>query len=214
MSDFLKVSGLEKRYGTGAPVISGMNHVFGQGTATGLVGMNGSGKTTFLRLMSVTAFPTSGDILFHGQSIYERPHTFLRHIGMVTDATDLPAYLSASELLEWTLRARKLWNPETSATEVDRILDELHFDERRSNLIGTYSSGMLQKAMLACSLVTRPALILLDEPFRALDVQSTEAAIGLLTDYKSAGGTLLVSSHIKDTLEPLCDGYVSFPVRE
>ncbi len=194
-------------------VISGLNHHFQKGVAAGLVGANGSGKTTFLRLLSVTAFPTEGDITFRGKSIYKNPHEFLGHIGIVTDATDLPVYLSANELMEWTLRARNKWDDKESPRNMDKLFERLQFDERRENLIGTYSSGMLQKAMLACSLITRPDIMLLDEPFRALDEESKKAALILLEEFKSEGGTILVSSHLQGSLTDLCDEYITFPVR-
>ena len=214
MSDFLHVQNLSKRYGTGPMILSGMDHHFQKGTATGLIGANGSGKTTFLRLVSITAFPTEGTITFLGQPIYDAPHKFLAHIGIVTDATDLPVYLSANELLEWTLRARKKWVDGESPRQMDELFGRLQFDERRENLIGTYSSGMLQKTMLACSLITRPEIILLDEPFRALDEPSKKASLELLNEYKAGGGTILVSSHLRRSLAKLCDDYITFPVRD
>lgn len=213
MSDFLIVKNISKRYGTGPMVISGLNHHFREGMATGLIGANGSGKTTFLRLVSVTAFPTEGDITYREHSIYETPHHFLQHIGIVTDTADLPVYLSATELMEWALRARKKWDEHESPRRMDDLFEKLQFDERRENLIGTYSSGMLQKTMLACSLITRPKIILLDEPFRALDEESKKAVVELLETFKSEGGTILVSSHLQESLTQICDEYITFPVR-
>ncbi len=212
MSDYLNIENLSKRYGTGPMIISSMNHRFRQGTATGLIGANGSGKTTFLRLLSVTAFPTEGTITWHGKPIYDSPHAFLKYIGIVTDATDLPVYLSANELMEWTLRARKKWDENESPRRMEDLFERLHFDERRENLIGTYSSGMLQKTMLACSLITQPEIILLDEPFRALDETSKKASLEILNEYKNNGGTILVSSHLRRSLAKLCDDYITFPV--
>lgn len=214
MSDFLHVQNLSKRYGTGPMILSGMDYHFPKGTATGLIGANGSGKTTFLRLVSITAFPTEGTITFLSRPIYDAPHKFLAHIGIVTDATDLPTYLSANELLEWALRARKKWVDGESPRQMDELFGRLQFDERRENLIGTYSSGMLQKTMLACSLITRPEIILLDEPFRALDEPSKKASLSLLNEYKGDGGTILVSSHLRRSLAKLCDDYITFPVRD
>lgn len=213
MSDFLTANNLSKKYGSGPFVISGLNHEFRKGVATGLIGPNGSGKTTFLRLFSITAFPTIGTITFHGKSIYKAPHHFLQHIGIVTDAADLPVYLSATELMEWTLRSRKKWNDRTSPGNISDLLEQLSFDERRENLIGTYSSGMLQKTMLACSLITQPEIILLDEPFRALDEESKQAALTLLETFKKDGGTIIVSSHLRKSLATICDEYISFPVQ-
>ncbi|MEX0679847.1 MAG: ABC transporter ATP-binding protein [Balneolales bacterium] len=214
MSDYLEVQDLAKQYGTGPMVISGLNHRFSRGSATGLIGINGSGKTTFLRLLSVTAFPTEGTITYCGFPIFDTPHRYLQYIGIVTDTANLPEYLSATELMEWSLRARNKWNERESPRKIIEILERLQFDERRKNLIGTYSSGMLQKTMLACSLIIRPEIILLDEPFRALDEESRQKTIELLEEFKKNGGTILISSHLHDTLEQICDEYITFPVRK
>lgn len=212
MSAFLSIKNLSKRYGNGPLVISGLTHYFKKGEGTGLIGANGSGKTTFLRLLSVTSFPTEGTILFQDKSIHDAPHQFLAQTGIVIDTTELPSFLSAGELLEWTLRARGKWKEEESEEEIARIFESLLFDERHNNLIGTYSSGMLQKTMLACCLAVRPQILLLDEPFRALDQESQQALTSLLIAFKQERGTLIISSHLKDSLEPLCDHYLSFPI--
>lgn len=211
MSEILKTEHLGKRYGTGAYVLSGMDTGFEKGTATGLIGPNGSGKTTFIRLLSATAFPTDGHVFFEGLDIHEQPHQFLKHVGLAGDSSNLPVYLNAVELLEWILRSKKKYD-ERSGNKISSLLDTVLLDERRENLIGTYSSGMMQKTLIAASLIAEPHLILLDEPFRALDVESVHACINLLEDYRDKGGTIIISSHVKDTLEKLCSKYIEFPV--
>ena len=211
MSEILTTEHLSKRYGTGAYVLSGMNVSFSKGTATGLIGPNGSGKTTFMRLLSATAFPTDGHVRFMDINIHEHPHEYLRHAGLAGDSNNLPTYLNAVELLQWILRSKKKWG-DGSEEKISTLLDTVLLDERRNNLIGTYSSGMMQKTLIAAGLIADPEIILLDEPFRALDVDSVNACIGLLEDYKNTGGTIIISSHVKDTLDKLCSSYIQFPV--
>ncbi|MEX0772509.1 MAG: ABC transporter ATP-binding protein [Balneolales bacterium] len=211
MSDILKTEHLSKRYGTGAYVLSGMDVGFQKGTATGLIGPNGSGKTTFIRLLSATAFPSEGHVLYEGFDIHEQPHQFLKHVGLAGDSNNLPVYLNAMELLEWILRSKKKWDKQSNE-KVSSMLDSVLLDERRENLLGTYSGGMMQKTLIAASLIAEPRLILLDEPFRALDVESVNACINLLEGYRDKGGTIIISSHVKDTLDKLCSSYIEFPV--
>ncbi|MEX0685571.1 MAG: ABC transporter ATP-binding protein [Balneolales bacterium] len=211
MSEILQTKQLSKRYGTGAYVLSGMNITFNKGTATGLVGPNGSGKTTFMRLLSATAFPTEGEVTFKDIDIHEQPYQYLKHAGLAGDSNNLPAYLNAVELLQWILRAKNKWT-KRSEDDISDMLNSVLLDERRTNLIGTYSSGMMQKTLIAAGLIADPEIILLDEPFRALDVESVNACINLLEKYRNKGGTIIISSHVKDTLDKLCSSYIQFPV--
>ncbi len=212
MSEALVAENISKRYGTGSYVIHNLSHTFDPGTATGLIGPNGSGKTTFLRLVSTTAFPTSGSVHYGELNIHETPGKYLQHVGLVSDSTGLPEYLTAEELLSWILRSRNQWDNE-SVKRIHNMLEAVSLDERRENLIGTYSSGMVQKTLIAASLIAHPDIILLDEPFRALDVDSTERTINLLTEFRDNGGTILISSHIRSTLDRLCEDYLEFPIK-
>lgn len=213
MPDNLKVENLSKRYGSGSYVIEKLSATFKPGTATGLVGPNGSGKTTFLRLISTTAFPTSGSVHYGEINIHKQPGRYLQHVGLVSDSTGLPEYLSAVELLSWILRSRDKWDSK-SEDRIRSLLDAVSLDERRENLIGTYSSGMVQKTLIAASLIANPDIILLDEPFRALDEDSTARTLELLHSFRDNGGTILISSHIQASLDQLCEDYLTFPVSE
>jgi len=95
----LNVQALQKRYGANSLIISGMSHRFEPGTATGLIGANGAGKTTFLRLLSAAAFPTSGEVTYNGFNIHKNVHRYLANVGIVSDTGDLPQFLTAEELV-------------------------------------------------------------------------------------------------------------------
>ena len=194
-----------KRYGRGAPVIDGLSAVFEPGTATGLVGPNGSGKTTLLRLLTALSYPTEGTVRYGDLDVHAHPHRYLRHVGVVHDRTGLPDYLSAVEVLEWVLRARERWDAE-APDRISALLDAVRLDERRENLVGTYSSGMRRKTQWAAALVAAPAVLLMDEPFRGLDAESAAAALDLLRAFKAAGGVLVVSSHLHEALGEVVDG--------
>ncbi len=211
-ANLLRAENIVKRYGTGAPVVAGLTVECPAGTALGLVGPNGSGKTTLLRMLSVTSYPTSGAITYNGMNVHEHPHRYLAHLGTVGDGSDLPQYLTATELLEWILRARGRWN-DTARNYAWGILDRLALDERRETLVGTYSSGMLKKTQIAAAMAASPAVLLMDEPFRGLDRDSTAETIALLREFRDGGGILIISSHIESTLEPICGAYLEFPIR-
>ena len=193
-----------KRYGRGAAVIEDLSATFEPGTATGLVGPNGSGKTTLLRLLTALSYPTDGTVTYGDLDIHAHPYRYLRHAGVVHDEADVPDHLNAVELLAWVLRARGRWDAAAPERIAD-LLDAVRLDERRENLIGTYSSGMRRKTQIAAALVAAPRVLLMDEPFRGLDTESTEATLALLRDFKASGGMLILSSHLHASLATLVD---------
>ncbi len=203
----LIVDRLYKTFGKDSVVIKDLNHTFQPGSATGLLGSNGSGKTTLLRLLGATSFPTSGSVLYGDLAIHERPYAYLRRVGIVHDTPSLPDYLTAVEILEYVLRSRSSWD-ERGRGKVDSLLDSLLLDDRRHNLIGTYSSGMIKKTQLALALAPSPSVLLLDEPLRGLDEDTLAAVLGLLGEFKATGGMIVIASHLKDKLGVFCDDYI------
>ena len=185
MADTLTLDGLTKRYGDGPPVLRGLSRSFAPGTLTLLVGPNGAGKTTLLRLLSVQAYPTGGTVHYGDLDVHAHPYRYLRQVGLVHAGPELPEHLTAVELLEWILRSRGHWN-DAAPDRIDALLDRVRLDERRGNLIGTYSSGMVQKAQIAAAFVAEPAVVLMDEPLRSLDTATAEATVGLLRDFVAA----------------------------
>lgn len=208
MTDALHLDDVTKRYGRGAPVIEGMTRTFVPGTVTELVGPNGSGKTTLLRLLSVTAYPTRGAVRYGTLDVHAHPYRYLQHVGVVYAEAGLPEHLSAVELLTWILRARDRWQADGPA-RIAELLDALGLDERRKNLIGTYSSGMLQKTQIAAALAARPRVLLMDEPLRSLDTASSEATVELVRGFKAGGGLAVIASHLTGMLRRVVDDTVA-----
>ena len=207
MPESLVLDDLTKRYGQDALIFEGLNRTFAPGTATGLVGANGSGKTTLLNVIAVLSYPTSGQVLYGSLNIHESPYRYLQHVGIVHDDPDLPAYLSAVEMMEWVLRARSKWN-DNAPNRVNDLLDTVRLDERRHNLIGTYSSGMQRKTQIAAALAPQPDVLLMDEPFRGLDDVSRKAVEEQLRAFRKRDGVLILASHLKASLEAVCDTFM------
>ena len=200
----LRVEGVTKRYPAGPFVLRDLSHEFQPGTATALVGPNGSGKSTLLRVLSALSPPTAGRVLYGDLDAHAHPHRYLASVGVVHDQPDLPPFLTAEETLEWIARERGVWDNAAPARHA-ALLDAVGLDERRRQPVGTYSAGMTQKALLAVALCGAPAVLLLDEPFRALDTEATEAALGLLAAFRDGGGLVVLSSHRADLLDRLSD---------
>jgi ABC-2 type transport system ATP-binding protein len=205
MADTLTLEGLTKRYGDGPPVLDARSQSMAPGTLTLLVGPNGAGKTTLLRLLSVQAYPTSGTVHYGSLNVHDEPYRYLQDVGLVHAGPHLPEHLTAVELLEWILRSRGQWTDDAGPARISELFDHLQLDERRSNLIGTYSSGMVQKAQVAAAFVAEPEVVLMDEPLRSLDTATTEATVDLLRSFVEAGGLAVVASHQTTALSALAD---------
>lgn len=196
-----------KQYGEDAPVLDGLSHTFAPGTLTMLSGPNGSGKTTLLRVLSVLAFPTRGMVRYGDIDVHAHPYRYLQHVGIVHAEATLPEHLTAVELLEWVLRSRDRWS-DSAPDRITALLDRLHLDERRVNLIRTFSSGMVKKAQIAAALIPAPHVLLMDEPLRSLDSATTDAALGLLHDFVADDGVAVVASHLQSELSTLADAVI------
>ncbi|MFB6099384.1 MAG: ATP-binding cassette domain-containing protein [Salinibacter sp.] len=205
MADALALEDLTKRYRDGPAVIDGLSRTVAPGTLTLLVGPNGAGKTTLLRLLSVQAYPTSGMVRYGDLDVHEHPYRYLQAVGLVPAGPHLPEHLTAEELLEWILRSRNGWTDETGPDRVASLLDRLRLDERRTNLIGTYSSGMVQKAQVAAAFVAEPDVVIMDEPLRSLDTATAEATVDLLHAFIADGGLAVVASHQATEFASLAD---------
>jgi ABC-type multidrug transport system ATPase subunit len=201
-AESLLLENVGKRYGRRAYVLRGLTETFAPGTATALIGPNGSGKTTLLRLLNCLSFPTEGRILYGDLDVHARPYRWLAHVGVVHDGGELPERLSAEEVVAWVLRARTGGAP---AERIAEVLQAVRLDERRSEPIGTYSTGMRQKTQLAAAIAPRPPVLLLDEPFSGLDAETVVATISLLDAFKAAGGLLIFSTHQAEILDALAD---------
>jgi ABC-type multidrug transport system ATPase subunit len=207
----LALEDVGKRYGRREFVLRNLSAVFEPGTATAILGPNGSGKTTLLRLLTCLSFPTEGRITYGDVNLHRHPYRYLAHVGIVHDGAGLPQQMSAEEVLTWILRER------TGAADdgrVNEVLEAVRLDERRTEPVGTYSTGMRQKTQLAAALVARPPVLLLDEPFSGLDTESTAATIALLTAFTASGGLLVFSSHQADIVGELADRVLDMEDRQ
>lgn len=208
----LTINQLTKQFKVGSPVFSNVHAEYEQGKAIGVIGPNGSGKTTFLRILSVNSFPTSGTVLFNGSNIHENPSEYLQNVGLIHDEETLPVHLTASELLEWILRNRGLWTEE-SPRNIDQIFEQLSLAEKDEQ-IGTYSTGMKKKTQIAAAFITSPDVLIMDEPLRGLDKETRLVVYDLIKNQKKSNNSLIfMSSHSMDTNDEIFDEILEFPLK-
>jgi ABC-2 type transport system ATP-binding protein len=175
------------------------------GEVYGLIGPNGAGKTTLIRLLAAADEPTTGEVYICGQRfIRSQPNPEIkRRIGFLPD--DFPLYddLKVWEYLDYFGRLYYLREPKLSQ-RINHVLDLVSLENKRDSPIGTLSRGMKQRLSLARSVISTPALLLLDEPVSGLDPMARVQYRGTIKRLQGEGITILISSHILSDLEDFC----------
>jgi ABC-2 type transport system ATP-binding protein len=199
----MRIEGLVKWYGSTC-ALGGMTLHVPTGSCFGLVGPNGSGKSTTLRCVVGLIRPDAGRIEVCGHDIAVELRAARRAVGVVLDPLQLFERLSAREMVHTLGELREL----DRATVRDRaaeLFDVLQLAADADRPIAGYSHGMRKKTALAAALLHRPRLLLLDEPFEGVDPVSARTMRAMLDRFQSGGGTVVLSSHVMDLVERLCD---------
>lgn len=183
-----------------------LDHLYLQipaGSFFGLVGPNGAGKSTFLSIATGILEPDRGTVFINGISMWDEPVAAKGALGVLPDGMHMFDRLSGIEHLTFVAQLRGL--DKQSAIQRSRSLlqtFELPLDKKKT--ISEYSTGMRKKIGLALALVTSPRLMVLDEPFEAVDPVSANTLQQVLKEYVKRGGTVVLSSHVMATVESLC----------
>ncbi|MCR5584461.1 MAG: heme ABC exporter ATP-binding protein CcmA [Lachnospiraceae bacterium] len=177
------------------------------GEAVALVGANGAGKTSLLNCILGIYSRYSGEILIDGTDVKSRKSDTLREkVAFVPDTTGLFAPLTAWENIEFYDR---MYNPKSSGDErkarIERIFEEISLKGKENMVITKFSKGMKQRLSIGRTMVIKPELILLDEPYLGLDVEGKEFLTEHLRKLKNKGCTILLSSHDLTEIEKVCD---------
>lgn len=176
------------------------------GSFYGLVGPNGAGKTTALSMAVGLLRPTAGTARVQGIDVWTDPVPAKRLLGVLPDGLALPEKLTGAELLTYWGRLRQLPAEviRSRATELLRVL-ELTEAEELGITVGEYSTGMRKKIGLATALLHSPKVLVLDEPYEAVDPVSARVLTTILRRFTDAGGSIIMSSHVMPLVEQLCD---------
>jgi len=199
----MELQGLWKRFGDKIAV-AGLSLTVPAGSFFGMVGPNGAGKTTSLSMATGLLRPDAGQVHLLGHDLWADPPAAKRLIGVLPDGVKLFDRLSGRELITYNGLLRGLDRP-TVADRAERLLAALGLAEAGDTLVVDYSAGMTKKVALACALVHGPKLLLLDEPFEAVDPVSAQTIRSILHEVVAGGGTVVMSSHVMELVERLCD---------
>jgi ABC-2 type transport system ATP-binding protein len=198
----LSLRGLVKRFDTKLAV-AGVDLDVPAGSFFGLLGPNGAGKTTTLSMAVGLLRPDAGRAEILGYDVWADPASAKALIGVLPDGARLFDRLNGAELLAYhgLLRGMDAATVDQRAHELLEVL-ELGADNR--TLVVDYSAGMRKKIGLACALLHGPRLLVLDEPFEAVDPVSAALIRDILQRYVAGGGTVIFSSHVMEVVERLC----------
>jgi ABC-2 type transport system ATP-binding protein len=201
----LELSGLRKEFGEKVAV-DDVDLSVPQGAFYGLVGPNGAGKTTALSMAVGLLRPTAGRAHVLGIDVWSDPIGAKTALGVLPDGLALPERLTGAELLTYWGRLRGMETAviRSRTQELMRVL-ELDEAEEHGTVVLEYSTGMRKKIGLATALLHSPRVLVLDEPYEAVDPVSARVLTKILRRFTAAGGSVVMSSHVMALVEQLCD---------
>jgi lipooligosaccharide transport system ATP-binding protein len=199
----LSVSNLRKAY-AGTEVVAGLSFAVEPGSCFGLLGPNGAGKTTTLRLCLGLTAPDSGEITLNGRPVPAEAQQARARTGVVPQFDNLDPDFTASENLLVFGRYFGLKDQQIRE-RIPSLLEFAGLTGKADARIATLSGGMKRRLTMARALINNPDIVFLDEPTTGLDPQARHLIWDRLKQLKSAGKTLILTTHFMDEAERLCD---------
>uniref|UniRef100_A0A832I7J7 ABC transporter ATP-binding protein n=1 Tax=Eiseniibacteriota bacterium TaxID=2212470 RepID=A0A832I7J7_UNCEI len=199
----LEVHGLVRRYGR-VTAVDGLSFRVRPGEILGFLGPNGAGKTTTLRVCAGLLRPDAGEVRIAGVPLAREPLAARARVGLVPDEPFLYERLSAREFFDFVAALYGV-PAMTAARRAEALIERFELAGVADQLVESYSLGMRRKTSVIAALLHDPPLLMLDEPLNGLDPRGARALKDLLRERAAAGGGVLVSTHLLDVAERLCD---------
>jgi len=199
----IETKGLTKRYGDFVAV-EDLNLSVRRGEVFGLLGPNGSGKTTTILMLLGLTEPTSGSVRVLGLDPARQPLSVKAHVGYMPEQVGFYDELTGRENLTYIAKLDGLSGREAQRRG-SNLLRRLGLAEVADQPVGTYSHGMRQRLGVADVLIKRPQLIIMDEPTSGLDPERAREFLELILDLKAEGISILLSSHLLYQVQAVCD---------
>jgi len=206
MDDFVSIQNIMLAYDDNV-VSDHVSLAIQPGSFIGLIGPNGAGKTTLMLSMSGQFQPQSGAILFEGQDIYEHNYHYKRHVGYVHETPFFYPHLTVTEFL-WFIGRVKQMPKQDIKGKIETMLDAVQLFDEREKLTSQLSQGMRKKLAIAAAMINSPRILFLDEALNGVDVESAFQIKKMLVDFVANGGTVILSTHVLEIIEKLCDRYM------
>lgn len=199
----LQLEGLSKRYGNGRGAFD-VSFSLNRGDAFGLLGANGAGKTTVMKMLCGLCRPTSGSASIFGHDVATERATALGRVGTLIESPAFYGYLSGIENLR--LAARYYPNGNMNEVRLLDILESVGMLQYKNEKASRYSLGMKQRLGLALAMVGNPLLYILDEPSNGLDIEGRVDIRNIICDLASRGdATFVICSHLAEEIQKTCN---------
>lgn len=195
MSNVLTINKLSKKYGR-ITAVNELDLQVEQGQIYGILGPNGSGKTTTLGMLLGVVKPTSGSFSWFGEPASAKAR---RKVGAILEMPAFMPYLNAVQNLRIVCQIK-----EVPFSEIDRCIELVNLAERKGDPFKTYSLGMKQRLAIASALLCDPGVLILDEPTNGLDPQGIAEIRELIISIANMGKTILLASHLLDEVQKVC----------
>ena len=199
----IEAEGVEKAFGK-AVALAGIDIAVDPGTVLSLLGRNGAGKTTFVRILATLLAPDAGRVRLAGVDVVRDPATVRSLIGLAGQFAAVDEMMTGRENLELVGRLYGVRRRE-ARMRADEVLERLGLTDAAGRLVQTYSGGMRRRLDLGASLVGRPLVLILDEPSTGLDPRSRVELWSLIVDLVGNGTTLLLTTQYLEEAARLAD---------
>jgi ABC-2 type transport system ATP-binding protein len=204
----IEAKGLTKRYDT-ATAVDGVTFSVAAGEIFGLLGPNGAGKTTTILMLLGLSDISTGTARVFGHDPMREPLAVKRRVGYLPDLVGFYDHLTAADNLHYTARLMGL-GLATRKEKISAALARVGLSEVANKRVGTFSRGMRQRLGLAEIVMKEARVAILDEPTNGLDPQASVELLDLIRSLKSAGVSVLISSHLLDRVQSVCDRVALF----
>lgn len=198
----LELDSLTKRFGD-KTAVEGLSLTLEPGAFLGLLGRNGAGKSTILKMVTGLLRPTSGRIRVLGLDLEADPLAVKRQIGAMPEDMALLDMLTGPQYLRFVGRMYGMPDALIDGRRAE-LFDTLDLDPGSKTLISDYSFGMKKKVALCAALIHGPRMVFLDEPFEGIDPVTSRTIKDILQSLQQSGVTLVLTSHILEVVEKLC----------
>ena len=189
------------------PVLKDVSFQVTDGELVGLIGLNGAGKSTTIKEIIGLLTPYEGQILIDGQTLLGQAEAYRKKLGFIPETPSLYEELTLKEHLEVVALAYDLdWD--AAFERAEKLLKLFRLEEKLEWFPVHFSKGMKQKVMIICAFMVQPSLLIVDEPFLGLDPVAIQDLIDLIEEKKKRGTSILMSTHVLDSAEKMCDRFV------
>ncbi|WP_288624284.1 ABC transporter ATP-binding protein [uncultured Streptococcus sp.] len=189
------------------PVLKNISFEVGDGELIGLIGLNGAGKSTTINEIIGLLTPYQGQILIDGLTLAQNQAEYRKKIGFIPETPSLYEELTLREHLETVAMAYDL-NYDEAMARATELLELFRLSDKLEWFPINFSKGMKQKVMIICAFMVNPSLFIVDEPFLGLDPLAISDLTELLAQEKAKGKAILMSTHVLDAAEKMCDRFV------